>query len=39
MLGKIISAAVLTAGAVTAGVIAKKKRVDFCPECDIKKAN
>ena len=38
MLGKIISAAVLAAGAVTAGVIAKKKNSDFCPECDIKKA-
>ena len=38
MLGKLISAAVLAAGAATAGIIAKKKKSDFCPECDIKKA-
>lgn len=38
MLGKIISAAVLAGGAATAGIIAKKKSADFCPECDIRKA-
>lgn len=38
MLGKILSAAVIAGGAAAAGIIAKKKSVDFCPECDIKKA-
>lgn len=38
MLGKIISAAVLAGGAAAAGIIAKKKSADFCPECDIRKA-
>lgn len=38
MLGKIVSAAVLAAGAATVGFLAKKKKgSDFCPECDIKK--
>ena len=38
MIGKIISAAVLAGGVAAAGVIAKKKNADFCPECDIRKA-
>lgn len=37
MLGKILSAAAVAGGAALAGVIAKKKSADFCPECDIKK--
>lgn len=38
MLGKVLSAAALAGVAATAGIIAKKKKSDFCPECDIRKA-
>jgi len=39
LIGKIVSAAVLAAGAAAVGIVAKKKNsADFCPECDIKKA-
>ncbi len=38
MIGKIVSAAVLAAGATAVGILAKRKNSDFCPECDIRKA-
>ncbi len=38
MLGKVLSAAALAGVAATVGIVAKKKKSDFCPECDIRKA-